>query len=309
MAHGAVNPPGRLLVIGAGYTGLRFAAAASRELAMEVQLTSRSARPSIDTDPGHWLIFNSANAEVPSLQELAGTTHVLVTLPPDPNGRDPALEHLLPLLQQLPIEWLGYLSTTGVYGDCGGNWVAETTKVAASQGRSQARWIAEQGWQSSGLPVQVIRLPAIYGPQRSPFKALLAGESRLIHKQGQVFSRVHVDDIVGTLLHCLSLPPQQRPALLNAADNCPCPSSETLGFAAHLLGCKLPPAQRFADIAPSMGPMALSFWAENRRVSNRLLCEGLGYQLRYPSYREGYRACLAEERAGAQSESSPGSIT
>jgi nucleoside-diphosphate-sugar epimerase len=245
----------------------------------------------------------------PSAADLAGTTHVLVTLPPERSGRDPALEHLGPILHQLPLQWLGYLSTTGVYGDCGGAWVDETAPCLTTLGRSQARRRAEQGWQASGLPVQIFRLPAIYGPHRSPFKALGAGESRLIHKQGQVFSRVHVDDIVGALLHCLEQPADGRPAVVNVVDNCPCPSSETLGFAAHLLGYKLPPAERFEAIAESMSPMALSFWADNRRASNSLLCEGLGYQLRYPSYREGYRACLAEELAGAHSGESAGSLT
>jgi hypothetical protein len=316
MTHSAVNPPGQLLVIGGGYTGQRFAQAAQAQFGLPVLLTSRQAKapPSPGQPALHWLVFNtdSATAEsssVPSPAELAGTTHVLVTLPPDRSGRDPALEHLGPILQQLPLQWLGYLSTTGVYGDCGGAWVDETAPCQANLGRSQARRTAEQSWQASGLPVQIFRLPAIYGPHRSPFKALLAGDSRLIHKVGQVFSRVHVDDIVGALLHCLSQPLEERPAVVNVVDNCPCPSSETLGFAAHLLGCKLPPAERFEAIAESMSPMARSFWADNRRASNSLLCEGLGYQLRYPSYREGYRACLAEEGPGAQSVESAGSVT
>jgi len=117
-----------------------------------------------------------------------------------------------------------------------------------------------------------------------------------------------VDDIVGALLHCLALPPGRRPAVINVSDDAPCPSSETLGYAAHLLGCKLPELQRFVAIAPQMSPMALSFWADNRRVSNRLLCDQLGYRLRYPSYREGLRACLAEED-GQSSARGAGSAT
>ena len=316
MTRTVVNPPGQLLVIGGGYTGQRFAHAAQTRFGMPVLLTSRQAKDS----PGHgqagvhWLVFNpersaDPSAVTPSPADLAGTTHVLVTLPPERSGRDPALEHLGPILHKLPLQWLGYLSTTGVYGDCGGAWVDETAPCRTSLDRSQARRIAEQGWQASGLPVQIFRLPAIYGPHRSPFKALVAGESRLIHKVGQVFSRVHVDDIVGALIHCLGQPADGRPGVVNVVDNCPCPSSETLGFAAHLLDCKLPPAERFDAIAESMSPMALSFWADNRRASNSLLCEGLGYQLRYPSYREGYRACLAEERSGRQSGESAGSVT
>jgi nucleoside-diphosphate-sugar epimerase len=125
------------------------------------------------------------------------------------------------------------------------------------------------------------------------------GTARRILKPGQVFSRIHVDDIVGALSHCLALPAPARPPLVNSSDDCPCPSGETLGFAAHLLGCTLPPVQTFASVAASMGPMALSFWAENRRVSNRRLCQELGYSLRYPSYREGYLNCLAGESAAA----------
>jgi len=304
MTRSAVNPPGQVLVIGGGYTGQRFARAAQARFGMPVLLTSRQTKAAPGPgQPGvHWLVFNPDSAANPSAADLAGTSHVLVSLPPERSGRDPALEHLGPILHQLPLQWLGYLSTTGVYGDCGGAWVDETGPCLTTLGRSQARRIAEQGWQASGLPLQIFRLPAIYGPHRSPFKALMAGESRLIHKQGQVFSRVHVDDIVGALLHCLEQPADGRPAVVNVVDNCPCPSSETLGFAAHLLGCKLPPAERFEAIAESMSPMALSFWADNRRASNGLLCKGLGYQLRYPSYREGYRACLAEERSGAQSD-------
>ena len=234
---------------------------------------------------------------------------MVVCVPPDPDRGDPALCLLGPTLQQLPLQWLGYLSTTGVYGDTGGAWVDETGPTPARAGRSQARVAAEQAWLASGLPVQIFRLPAIYGPNRSPFAALQAGQSRLIHKPGQVFCRVHVDDIVGCLLHCLARPQQERPTVVNVTDNCPCPSSETLGYAAHLLGYKLPPMEHYAAIAGSMSPMARSFWAENRRVSNQLLTHRLGYTLLYPSYQEGYRACLTEELAGWQSRRSPGSST
>jgi nucleoside-diphosphate-sugar epimerase len=140
--------------------------------------------------------------------------------------------------------------------------------------------------------VQVLRLPAIYGPGRSPLETLRNGTARLIHKRGQVFSRVHVDDIVGALLHCIALPASERPDTLILADACPCPSSEILGYAAFLLDCPLPNVQRYEDMAAAMGPMARSFWSENRRASSRLLRDGLGYRLRYPTYREGLPSCL-----------------
>jgi nucleoside-diphosphate-sugar epimerase len=203
---------------------------------------------------------------------------------------------LAPLRRQ-PLQWLGYLSTTGVYGDTGGAWVSESSPTAPALGRSRARLESERLWLGSGLPVQSFRLPAIYGPGRCPFQQLRQGTARLIHKPGQVFCRIHVDDIVGALLHGAALPATDRPAVINVSDDAPCPSSETLGYAAHLLGCKLPPVQRFEAMAASMSPMALSFWADNRRVSNQLLCQGLGYRLRYPSYREGFAASLREEQA------------
>lgn len=303
--HCSVNGARRLLVIGGGYTGQRLAAAA-RAQGLEVLLTSRD--QACASDP-QWLLLDCSRGLLPAARALAGVSHVLVTVPPDPEAGDPCLQALTPLLQDLPLDWLGYLSTTGVYGDTAGAWVDEAAPLQPRSRRSQARVAAEQGWRDSQLPVQIFRLPAIYGPARCPFQGLEAGTTRLIHKPGQVFSRVHVDDIVGALLHCLNLPPSQRPPVLNVADDCPCPSTETLGYAAHLLGRKLPPVERFEPIAGQLSPMAHSFWNENRRASNRLLCQGLGYALRYPTYREGFRASLAEERCGAQSAPSPGSAT
>ena len=296
MTMATVNPAAaRLLVLGGGYTGQRFAAAARRQ-GLAVRLSRRTAGP--DAGDG-WLCFDSRSGLLPPPEQLADTTHLLVSVPPDGEPGDPALRLLGPWLRELPLQWVGYLSTTGVYGDTGGAWVDETAPTPAPQARSRARLAAEQAWLTSGLPVQIFRLPAIYGPGRSPFDALVRGESRLIHKPGQVFSRVHVDDIVGAVLLSMALPSAQRPTILNVADDCPCSTSESLGYAAHLLGCKLPPVQRYEDIAASLSPMARSFWEENRRADNHLLRQQLGYQLRYPSYREGYRAALREERSGA----------
>ena len=321
-----VAGPARLLVLGGGYTGQRFAGAARRR-GLAVRLSRRTAAPpatpQVPPGPGHepgpgaaagavagaeagaeggdgWLCFDSRSGLLPQPEQLAGTTHLLVSVPPDGEPGDPVLRLLGPWLQQLSLQWVGYLSTTGVYGDTGGAWVDETAPTPAPQARSRARLAAEQAWRASGLPVQIFRLPAIYGPGRSPFAALARGESRLIHKPGQVFSRIHVDDIVGTLLLNLALPAERRPPVLNVSDDCPCSSSEALSYAAHLVGCKLPALQRYGDIAASLSPMARSFWEENRRAGNRLLCQQLGYRLRYPSYREGYRAALREETSGVR---------
>ena len=294
MTGRAVNRSARILVIGGGYTGQRFAAAAAA-LGARVWLTHRNAEPPHTAAALSWLRFDPANGVPLAMPEAI--SHALVTIPAASDGSDAALDHLLPELRHQPLDWLGYLSTTGVYGDTGGAWVDETSPTTPSLDRSRARLACEQRWLNSGLPAMSFRLPAIYGPGRCPFQQLAQGTARLVHKRGQVFCRIHVDDIVGALLHGLSLPPAQRPPLLNVSDDCPCPSSETLGYAAHLLGCKLPPLQRFEAIAGSMSPMALSFWADNRRVSNHLLCRQLGYQLRHPSYREGFAASLSEEQA------------
>jgi nucleoside-diphosphate-sugar epimerase len=267
-----------------------------------VLLTHRGAAPPAGAadaagspSPLGWLRFDGPAGQRPSPADLAGVSHVLVTIPPDPEGRDPVLEHLGATLNHLGPAWVGYLSTTGVYGDCGGGWVNEESTPNPAPGRSAARLACERAWRASGLPLQVFRLPAIYGPGRSPFAGLRRGEARLVHKPGQVFSRVHVDDIVGAVLHCLTLPPERRPGTVIVADAFPCPSSETLGYAAHLLRLPLPELQPWASVEANLSPMARSFWAENRRADGRMLRETLGYRLLHPTYREGYRACLAEE--------------
>lgn len=285
---------GRAVVLGGGYTGGRFARGLA---AAGVPVTVTNRQPAgADGGPIQRLRFDPEAGFVPSAADLAGATHLLVTIPPDRRGADPVLSALGPLLAQLPLRWVGYLSSTGVYGDQGGGWVDETSATLPGLERSKARLACELAWRAQGLPLQVLRLPAIYGPGRTPFRGLRDGSARLIHKPGQVFCRIHVDDIVGALAHCLALPEGQRPATLILADDRPCPSSETLGYAAHLLGCQLPRLERYGEAALEMSPMARSFWSENRRVSNRLLCQGLGYRLRFPSYREGYRACLAADQ-------------
>jgi nucleoside-diphosphate-sugar epimerase len=290
----ALGSIGRLAIFGGGYTGTRLGQALAA-FGVPVTLTHRQPTPPRELPAHHWLRFDSASGVLPEAADLAGMTHVLVTIPPNDQGLDPVLSTLLPLVRQAAPVWVGLLSTTGVYGDHGGRWVDEATPPRPAAGRSQARLRCEQAWRECGLPLQIFRLPAIYGPGRSPFAALLEGRARLIHKPGQVFSRIHVDDIVGAILHGLSLPAVERPPLLNLADAEPCPSSETLGYAAHLLGHKLPPFERFADVAERLGPMARSFWMENRRADSRRLRDGLGYPLRYPSYREGYReGCRAD---------------
>ena len=290
---GAVNPLGpgeRLLVVGGGYTGQRFAECL-RQLGADVLVTHRRTPSAAGELP-----FDSSTGLLPTAAELQGVSHLLVTAPPDRQGQDPCLSSLKPLLDELQLQWAGYLSTTGVYGDQHGQWVDESTSPTADLlPRSQARLQCEQDWLTSGWPVQVFRLPGIYGPGRNSLVTLQRGDARHVHKPGQVFCRVHVDDIVGALLHCLRLPAAKRPSIVNVCDNRPAPSSELLGYAAHLLGCPLPQLHWFEAVHDSMSPMALSFWRDNRRVSNRRLTKELGYALLFPSYREGLQACLRAE--------------
>jgi nucleoside-diphosphate-sugar epimerase len=297
LVNSMAGPPlGPVLVLGGGYTGGRFAAAL-QALGVPTCVTRRQPighEPAAQAAEPGWLRFDAEAGAVPSRRDLEGIRAVLVTVPPDAQGRDPVLQHLGSTLVELAPSWVGYLSTTGVYGDSGGAWVDEDSPTHPGLARSQARLECERAWRRLGLPIHVFRLPAIYGPGRSPLDTLTNGTARLIHKPGQVFSRIHVDDIVGALLHCLALPAAQRPDTLIVADRCPCSSSEVLGYAAHLLGCKLPPLQPYGQIEAQLSPMARSFWSENRRASG-LRLEQLGYRLRYPSYREGLQAIISAE--------------
>ena len=239
-------------------------------------------------------LFDSQAQRVPNLEPLAPFDAVLSTIPPGANGADPVQDQLADALLRLAPPWVGYLSTSGVYGDLQGGWADESMPTGSANRRSQARISSEAAWQDSGLAPLIMRLPGIYGPGRSPFAQLRQGTAQLLHKPGQVFSRVHVDDVVGAILWCHRQGRQD--AVVNVCDSCPSARSEALAYAAHLIGVKLPPCRAYGDVAPSMSAMARSFWEENRRVSNRKL-QTWGYRLLYPGYREGYPATLAEEQA------------
>jgi nucleoside-diphosphate-sugar epimerase len=179
MPAGAVNPrlPASVLVLGGGYSGRRFAEVL-RQRGVTVTLTTRRELPTTGWDGGdgcRWLRFDPETGVVPTAADLAGIEAVLVTIPPDARGRDPVLEHLGSTLKALAPGWVGYLSTTGVYGDSGGAWVDEDSPTRPGLPRSRARLACEQAWRQSGLPLQIFRLPAIYGPGRSPLEQLRNG--------------------------------------------------------------------------------------------------------------------------------------
>ncbi|GHD98789.1 epimerase [Defluviimonas sp. 20V17] len=221
---------------------------------------------------------------------LARATHLLSSVAPDDAG-DPVLRALAPQLAAARLEWVGYLSTTGVYGDHRGGRVDEQTPLTPSTRRGQARLRAEAAWQALGLPLHIFRLAGIYGPGRGPFAKLRAGTARRIVKPGQVFSRIHVEDIAQVLAASIAHP---RPgAIYNVCDDDPAPPEDVIAHAARLLGLAPPPEEDFATA--DLTPLARSFYAESKRVLNHRLKAELGVSLRYPTYREGLAALLAQE--------------
>ncbi|QPM91376.1 SDR family oxidoreductase [Pseudooceanicola algae] len=226
---------------------------------------------------------------------LDRATHLLISAGPDAEG-DPVLRHLGAAIAARAgqFDWVGYLSTTGVYGDHDGDWVDETTPLTPSTRRGTWRMQAEAAWSAiPGLPLHIFRLAGIYGPGRGPFAKVRAGTARRILKPGQVFSRIHVEDIAQTLAASIAHP--DPGAIYNVCDDDPAPPQDVIGHAATLLGLPLPEAEDFASA--DMTPMARSFYAESKRVRNNRIKDALGVKLRYPSYRDGLAALLALEPA------------
>jgi nucleoside-diphosphate-sugar epimerase len=223
---------------------------------------------------------------------LQGATHVLVSVPPDEEG-DPVLAaHGADLGALRDIAWLGYLSTTGVYGDRGGGWVDESDALLPTGERGRRRVAAETGWlaleRERGIPVHIFRLAGIYGPGRSALDTVRQGRAQRIDKPGQVFSRIHVADIVEVLRASMARP---RPgAVYNVCDDDPAAPEAVIAYACDLLGVARPPLVPFERA--KLSAMAQSFYDDNKRVSNRRIKEELGVRLRYPGYREGLKDLL-----------------
>lgn len=220
---------------------------------------------------------------------LAGTTHLLSTVAPE-GARDPVLAALSQAVVALPgLRWVGYVSSTGVYGNRDGGWVDEESATDPSGPRGRHRLLAEEAWRDlwrhRGLPVHVFRAAGIYGPGRSAVDQLRAGRARRIVKPGQFFSRVHRDDIVAVLRASMRDPAPG--AIYNVADDGPAPPDEVVAYAADLLGVAPPTAEPFPEAAATLSPMARSFYADNRRIANGRIKRELGVRLRYPTYREG----------------------
>ena len=223
---------------------------------------------------------------------VAGASHILVSIAPTGAG-DPVLAALPDLFRDARPRWVGYLSTTVVYGDHQGGWVDETVPPAPGNARGRQRVLAERQWQATGLPLHIFRLAGIYGPGRGPFEKVRDGSARRVIKPGQVFSRIHVDDIAG-VLHASMLYPNPG-AIYNVCDDDPAPPQNVIAHAARLLGLPLPPAVAIEDA--NLTPMGASFYAENKRVRNAKIKTLPGFTLRYPTYREGLAAILSHDQA------------
>ena len=217
---------------------------------------------------------------------LAKATHLLTSVAP--GDSDPVLQAIGPQIARSALKWVGYLSTTAVYGHHNGDWVDETTPLAPTTARGAARVQAEADWTAVGLPLHIFRLAGIYGPGRGPFEKVRDGTARRIHKAGQVFSRIHVDDIAHVLHGALQRP---HPGIYNVCDDDPASPEDILGLAADMLGLPPPPIVPYEQA--EMTPMARSFYAENKRVRNDRIKTVLGVTLDYPTYREGLAAILA----------------
>jgi nucleoside-diphosphate-sugar epimerase len=279
----------RLLIFGYGYTA-GFIAAAAREAGFAVAGTSRSAAvreamAPLGVEP---VAFGEAGPAI------AAATHVLMTAAPGPEG-DPALAaYRAELLAAPDLRWLGYLSTTGVYGDAGGAEVDEDTPLRAASDRGLRRVAAEAAWAALGaekaIPATFFRLPGIYGPGRSALDAIRQGTARRIVKPGQIFSRVHAEDIAsGTFAAMIG----EEAGAFNLCDDEPAPPQDVTAEAARLLKVNPPPLEDFETASSSMSEMARSFYAESKRVSNAKAKRTLGWRPRYPTYREGLAALIA----------------
>jgi nucleoside-diphosphate-sugar epimerase len=273
----------RLLIFGLGYSGSAVADAA-RAMGYDVSGTTR---PGLDGS----IRFDCAEMAVQS------ATHLLITIAPGENG-DPVLARYRTVIEAAPVlRWIGYLSSTAVYGDRGGGWVDEDTSVAPSQARGQLRAVAEENWArfAGERAVDIFRLGGIYGPGRSAFDTLRAGQARRMDKPGHKFGRIHRDDIAQAVVAAMRQNRVSGLRLFNLVDDEPCESSAVITEAATLLGVAPPPETVFVDALPTMSPIARSFWSESRQVASIKTKAVLGISWLYPTYREGLRAVLADE--------------
>jgi nucleoside-diphosphate-sugar epimerase len=234
------------------------------------------------------------------LYMLRGTTHLLLSVPPDSEGDPVYRQHANDIARLKTLEWAGYLSATSVYGDRNGGWVDEGSETRPSSIRGSRRARAESQWQELrtrvGIPLHIFRLAGIYGPGRSALDSVRAGIARRVDKPGQAFSRAHIGDIVRVLLASMDAPDPGN--IYNVCDDHPAPSHEVIASACELLNIDPPPLVPFEEA--NLPPMARSFYRDNKRVRNNKIKDRLGVVLQYPDYETGLKACLEAEQASFQ---------
>ena len=279
-----------LLALGYGYTaahlGRALIAQGWRVLGTARRQDTRAAIAAAGATPVPW--------PCDMVRALQGVSHLLVSAPPGAEG-NPILHHARGAIVGAArhLAWVGYLSTTGVYGDKAGDWVDETTPAQPTSARGKRRLQAERDWlHLREVPVHIFRLAGIYGPGRAPFARIRAGTARRIIKEGQVFSRIHIADIVQVLEASMARPRPGR--IYNLCDDTPAPPQDVLAYAAALMGVPPPPAVAFE--AAQMSPMARAFYADSKRVRNQRIKAELGVVLRYPSYQSALKALWEQEQ-------------
>lgn len=289
-----------LFCFGLGYSAQLFIAAfGARFDRIAGTVTTREkaaaiAGAGIGGHKGEAFVFDGTDAPPEAVAALMDAAALLVSVPPGESG-DPGLAHFSDAIAGAPqLASIVYLSTVGVYGDHGGAWVDETTPAAPTSLRSRERLAAEQAWTAlgarAGKPVAILRLSGIYGPGQNALLQVARGSARRIDKPGQVFNRIHVADIAQAIDVAFA---RRANGIFNVTDDEPTPQGVPIAFAAELLGVAAPPEIAFGDAAKSMSPMALSLYAETKRVRNDKLKRELGIQLHYRNYREGLRALFA----------------
>ena len=279
-----------LLSIGHGYSAQALAAVLLPQGWRVIGTTRQADGVEAIRATGAEAVIWPGEGDLPALGEA---THVLTSVAPNAAG-DPVLAALRAQITEAAahLDWVGYLSTTAVYGDHGGGWVDEATPLTPASQRGRWRVQAEGEWAAiPGLALHIFRLAGIYGPGRGPFAKVRAGTARRIIKRGQVFSRIHVDDVAQVLAASMARP--NPGAVYNLCDDDPAPPEAVIAHAAGLLGVPVPPAVAFEEA--EMTPMARSFYGENKRVRNNRIKDELGIELRYPGYREGLGALLAKD--------------
>ncbi len=283
-----------LVCFGFGFSAQALAARLARQ-GWEITGTSRTSQGAerIRRLGYEAAVFEGEQASDEVRAALTSATHALISTPPGEGGDPVLIQHGADLASAPNLEWAGYFSTVGVYGDHGGAWVDEATPATPLSQRSKRRVAAENAWLELDTPgarrIQVFRLPGIYGPGRSAIDQIKSGRARRIVKPGQVFNRTHVEDIAGVVEAAIIRGGKHN--IYNVSDDEPAPPQDVIAYAAGLLGVPAPPEIPFEDA--DLSPMARSFYAELKRVRNDLIKSDLGVELQYPTYREGLAAIAA----------------